>query len=48
MSLSPKDEEGLKYINFPFSHDIVLEQNHIAMFISLSLINICQNYIGFY
>ena len=33
--------------NIPFSRDIILKQNYIVMFISLlSLVNICQNYIG--
>ena len=35
-----------EYGNFPFSHDIILKQNYIVIFTSLSLINICQNYIG--
>ena len=34
MSLSMKKE----YRNFPFSHDTVLKQNHIVIFISLSLV----------
>ena len=34
-----------EYGNFPFSHDIILKQNYIVKFISLSLVNTCQNYI---
>ena len=31
-----------------FSQDIMLKQNYMVIFISLSLVNICQNYIGLY
>ena len=34
--------------HFPFSHDIILKQNYIDIFIWLSLVIICQNYIGLY
>ena len=35
--------------NIPFSGDIILKQNYVVMLISLlSLVNICQNYIGLY
>ena len=34
------------YRNFPFRHDIILWQNYIVIFRSLSLVNICQSYIG--
>ena len=37
-----------EYGNFPFSQDIILKQNYIVIFISLSLVNICQNFIGLY
>ena len=35
-------------IGVPFSHDIILKQNYITILISLSLVNICQNYTGLY
>ena len=41
MSLSQKYEERVR--KFPF-----LVQNYIVIFISLSLVNICHNYIGLY
>ena len=34
------------YGHFPFSHDIILMQNYVIIFILSSLVNICQNYIG--
>ena len=37
-----------KYRNLPLSHDIILKLNYTVIFISLSLVNICQNYIGLY
>ena len=39
-----------EYGNFPFLYlyDIILKQNYIVIFISFSLLNICQNYIGLY
>ena len=36
------------YENFPFSNDINLKQNYIVIFVLLSLVSICQNYIGLY
>ena len=36
------------YANFSFSRDINLKQNYIVIFILLSLVNICQNYIALY
>ena len=44
VSLCQKYEK--EYGNFPFSNDIILNQNYIVIFISLSLVKICQNYIG--
>ena len=41
---SMKNEFG----NFLFSHENILKQNYTVIFISLSLINICQNFIGLY
>ena len=40
----------LEYGNFPFLYlyDIILQQNYIVIFVSFSLLNICQNYIGLY
>ena len=35
-----------RYGIFPFSHEIILKQNYIVIFISLSLVNLSQNYIG--
>ena len=50
MLLSQKYEERVRkeYGNFPFSHDIISKQNYIVIFISLSFVNICQNYVGIY
>ena len=46
MSLSQSMME--EYINFPFSHNIILKQNYFVILIVLSFINNCQNYIGLY
>ena len=45
MPLSQKYEE---YWSFPFSHDVILKQNYIVIFILSSLVNICQNHNGLY
>ena len=46
MSLSLKDKQRVR--KFSFSHGIILGQNYIVIFISLSLVNSCQNYIELY
>ena len=43
---SQKYEERVQ--NSAFSHDIILKQNCIVIFMLFSFINICQNYIGLY
>ena len=37
-----------EYGYFSFSYDIILKQNCIDIFLSLSLVNTFQNYIGLY
>ena len=46
MTLSQKYEKRVRKFSF-FAH-VILKQNYIVMFISLSLANICQNYTGLY
>ena len=37
-----------KYENVIFSHDSILKPNYVVIFISLSLVKICENNIGLY
>ena len=37
-----------KYENVLFLYDIIFKPNYVVIFISLSLVNICENYIGLY
>ena len=39
--------QGIHTIESEVLHDIILKENYIVIFISLSFVDICQNYIGF-